>query len=349
MVADRKGDVSSAMMKDREDPAWPLIQLVQQGAMARIVCASAELGIADLLASGPKRVTELAQSTETHAPSLRRLLRALVTLELFTECEDGSFSLLPRGDALRSDSANSVRSWMLWFGQHQWPVWGQLLHSVKTGEPARSSNIFEFFDRDPEAAARFNGAMLELTRFVAKDVVHAYDFTGLQRILDVGGGRGTLLAAILNAHAGPRGILLELPHATEGARSNLTDSGVIDRCDLVTGNFFETVPSGADAYILKNIIHDWDDERAALILRNCRRATTPHAKLLLIERIIPLRLEASPAHRTIAYADMAMLVGPGGRERTEEEFRLLLEGAGFGLSRVIATAQEYRILEAVPH
>jgi orsellinic acid C2-O-methyltransferase len=349
MVADRQGDVPSAMTKDREDPAWPLVQLVQQGAMARIACVSAELGIADLLASGPKHVAELAQATQTHAPSLRRLLRALVTLELCTEHEDGSFSLLPGGDALRTDSANSVRSWMLWFGQHQWSVWGQLLRIVRTGEPARNSGAFEFLNRDPEAAAHFNGAMLELTRIVAQDVVHAYDFTELQRILDVGGGRGTLLAAILNAYPDLHGILLDLPHATEGARSHLTESGVIDRCDLVTGNFFETIPPGADAYILKNIIHDWEDERAALILRNCHRAATRRAKLLLIERIIPLRLEASPEHRTVAYADMAMLVGPGGRERTEDEFRLLLQGAGFELSRVIATAQGYSILEALPY
>ncbi len=336
------------MMKDREDLAWPLIQLVQQGAMAQLVCASAELGIADLLAGGPKHVAELAQATQTHTPSLRRLLRTLVTLELCAECEDGSFLLLPRGDALRSDAANSVRSWMLWFGKHQSPAWGLLLHSVKTGERARTSGTFEFLDRDPEAAARFNGAMLELTRIVANDVVHAYDFTGLKRILDVGGGRGTLLAAILNAYADLQGILLELPHAIEGARSHLTDCGVVDRCNLITGNFFEAIPSGADAYILKNVVHDWDDERAMLVLHNSRRATTRGAKLLLIERIMPLRLEASPAHRTIAYADMAMLVGPGGRERTEEEFRLLLEGACFRLSRVIATAQGYSILEAVP-
>lgn len=336
------------MMSDREDLAWPLIQLVQQGAMAQIACASAELGIADLLASGPKDVAELAQATQTHAPSLRRLLRTLVTLGLCAECEDGSFLLLPAGEALRSDAANSVRSWMLWFGKHQWPVWGRLLHSVKTGERARSSGTFEYLECDPEAASCFNGAMIELTRIVANDVVHAYDFTGLERVLDVGGGRGTLLAAILDAYADLRGVLLELPHGIEGARSHLTDCGVSDRCDLVTGNFFEAIPSGADAYILKNVIHDWDDERAALILRNCRRATEPDAKLLLIERIMPLRLEPSPAHRAIAYADMAMLVGLGGRERTEEEFRLLLEAAGFGLCRVIAIAQEYRILEAAP-
>jgi hypothetical protein len=336
------------MIRDREDVAWQLIQLVQQGAMAQIACASAELGVADLLASGPKHVAELAQATQTHAPSLRRLLRTLVTLELCAECEDGSFLLLPRGEALRSDAANSVRSWMLWFGKHQWPVWGRLLHSVKTGERARSSGTFELLDRDPEAAARFNGAMLELTRIVADDVVHAYDFKGFERILDVGGGRGTLLAVILNANADLHGMLLELPHAIEGARSHLSDCGVIDRCDLVTGSFFEAIPPGADAYILKNVIHDWDDERATLVLRNTRRASTPGAKLLVIERIMPVRLEASPAHRTIAYADMAMLVGPGGRERTEDEFRLLLEGAGFRLSRVIATAQGYSILEAVP-
>jgi hypothetical protein len=138
-----------------------------------------------------------------------------------------------------------------------------------------------------------------------------------------------------------------MPHAAEAARRHLAESGVSDRCDLVTGSFFDAIPPGADVYVLKHIIHDWDDERAAFILRNCRRAAAPDARLLLIERIMPLRLEASPVHRTVVYADMAMLVGPGGRERTEDEFRLLLEGAGFGLSRVIATAQGYNILEAL--
>jgi SAM-dependent methyltransferase len=336
----------AATTRDSDDLAWSLIQLVQGGAMAQMVCAGAELGIADLLASGPKHVTELAQATQAHAPLLRRLLRALVTLGVCTECGNDSFVLLPRGDVLRSDVANSVRSWVLWFGQHQWSSWGQLAHNVKTGETRRGAG-FGFLDRDPQAAARFNGAMVELTRLVAKDLVRAYDFTGLKRVLDVGGGCGTLLAAILDAYADLHGTLLEMPHAAEAARRHLAESGVSDRCDLVTGSFFDAIPPGADVYVLKHIIHDWDDERAAFILRNCRRAAAPDARLLLIERIMPLRLEASPVHRTVVYADMAMLVGPGGRERTEDEFRLLLEGAGFGLSRVIATAQGYNILEAL--
>jgi hypothetical protein len=335
------------MTRDGDDLAWPLIQLVQGGAMAQMVCAAAELGVADLLAGGSKHVTELAQATQAHAPSLRRLLRALVTLGICAECENDAFSLLPRGDILRSDAASSVRSWVLWFGQHQWPSWGQLAHPVRTGETRRGAG-FAFLDRDPVTAARFNGAMVELTRIVANDLVRAYDFTGLERVVDVGGGCGTLLAAILEAYPGLHGTLFEMPHATAAARRHLADRGVSDRCEQVIGSFFDAIPPGAGLYVLKQIVHDWDDERAALILRNCHRAAAPDARLLLIERIMPLRLEASPAHRTIAYADIAMLVGPGGRERTEDEFRLLLEGAGFRLSRVIATAQEYSLLEARP-
>ena len=334
------------------EPAPTLIALIQRAALAQAVCVAAELRAADFLASGPKNVSELALATESHAPSLHRLLRVLASLDLCTEREDGSFGLTPTGALLRSDTPNSLRSWLLWFGKYQWPVWGQLLHSIKTGESARArvtgSEAFGLLEGDADAAALFNDTMVQFTRIVADEVVRVCDFSRMQRIVDVGGGYGTLLAAILKAHPHLHGVLLDMPHAIEGARKQLEKPNSANRCDLIAGNFFEEIPEGADAYLLKNIIHDWNDERSALILRNCRRAIPKHGRLLLIERVMPIRLGASSAHRTIAYGDLAMLIGPGGRERTEVEFSALLEAAGFAPARVIATALEYSILEAVP-
>jgi SAM-dependent methyltransferase len=221
---------------------------------------------------------------------------------------------------------------------------------VKTGDSARklttgTDGFVGLFQRDPAAAALFNGTMVQFMRLIAAGVVRTYDFAGVRRIVDVGGGHGTLLAAILEAHPHLHGVLLELPHAMEGAREQLGKADFASRCDLVAGNFFNSIPEGADAYLLKNVIHNWDDERSCLILRNCRRAISSNGKLLLIERIMPARFEPSSAHRAFAYADLAMLVGPGGRERTEDEFGALLEAAGFGLARTIPIALEYGIIE----
>jgi hypothetical protein len=337
---------------EHRESAASLIALIQQGAMAQTACVAAELGIADLLAHGTRSVVELAGATGSHAPSLHRLLRALASLGLFIECEDGSFALSRTGALLRSDHPNSLRSWIVWFGKHQWAVWGQLMYSVRTGESARSlltgSDGFGFLGRSPEAAATFNDTMAQLTRLVADDVARTYDFGSIRQVVDVGGGYGTLLSAILEAHQHLNGVLFDLPHALEGATRRLAAAGLDGRYSVAAGDFFEQVLGGGDAYLLKNIIHDWDDERSTLILQSCRRATPDHGKLLLIERIMPARFEPSSAHQAIAYADLVMLIGTGGRERTEPEFRALLCRAGFRLTRVSATALDYSILEAVP-
>jgi orsellinic acid C2-O-methyltransferase len=320
--------------------------------MARAVCVAAELGIADVLADGPRPASELARLTGSHAPSLHRLLRALASLGLCVEREDGSFGLTPMGSLLRSHAPNSLRAWVLWFGKYQWTVWGQLLHSVQTGESARTlvtgSHIFGFLEGSPEAAAIFNDTMLQLTRLVAIEVASTYDFGAMRQVVDVGGGYGTLLSAVLERHRHLSGVLFDLPHAIEGARKQLATAGLGDRCSVVAGDFFERIPSGADGYLLKNIIHDWNDTRSASILANCRRAIPDHGKLLLIERVLPSRFEPSRAHKAIAYADLAMLVGPGGRERSEAEFGDLLHGAGFKMASVTSTLCDFSIVEAVP-
>jgi orsellinic acid C2-O-methyltransferase len=329
-----------------------LIRLINNGSMSQAACVAAELGIADLLVEGPKRADELARATGSHAPSLRRLLRALTSLELCVERDDGAFALTPIGSLLRTDAPNSLRFWTILCGKYLWPLAGDLLHSVKTGETAQrcagGTDRFGHLETDKEAAAVFNSAMAELSRLVANEVLHAYRFGGMRRIVDVGGGYGALLAALLQAHRHLRGVLLDLPHAIDGARAQLTHAGLADRCELVAGSFFDSVPGGADAYLLKAVLHDWDNDKSMAILRNCRRAIPPEGKLIVIERIMPERFDACPLHHAIARVDLTMLVEFGGRERTEAEFRALLESAGFALAKVTATSLEYSILEGIP-
>jgi hypothetical protein len=335
----------------RAELAGTLRQIISGEWMTQVTYVAAELRIPDLLATGAKRVDELARITECHAPSLRRLMRALVTLELCQEREDGTFELTPMGTLL-SEAEDSLRSWAIHMGKYQWAHWGNLLYSVKTGESARNlltgTEGFEHLERDPERAAVFNRAMVEQTRRIARGVVRTYDFAGMRRIVDVGGGHGELLAAILAAYPQMRGVLFDLPHAIETARPHLEQAGVAERCELVAGNFFESVPRGADAYLLKSIIHDWNEERSTAILQTCRAALAPEAKLLLVERIMPERLEASPLHQSVAQSDLNMLVGPGGRERTEAEFEGLLSSASFRLTRILPIGPASGVLEAVP-
>ena len=343
---------SEAADTERSGGATGLISLINSVWMSRAVFVAAELQIADLLAGGPKSVDELARATDCHAPSLHRFMRALVSLALCSEREDGSFELAPLGVFLRADAPDSVRSWALWSGRYLWPLWGSLLQSVKTGQSARSLvagvDGFDDVEQDEQAATVFNRAMLELTRLVAREVTHAYDFDEMRRIVDVGGGYGALLAAILEAYPDAHGVLYDLPHAIEGARAHLASAGLASRCELVAGSFFESVPAGADAYLLKSIVHDWDDEQSVTILRSCRRAIPPGGKLLLVERMMPERFEPSSRHRLFARLELSRFVGHGGRERTEAEFRTLLDLGGFILTRLVPTALEFNILEGVP-
>jgi hypothetical protein len=343
---------SEAADTERSGGATALISLINSVWMSRAVFVAAELRIADVLAGGPKSVDELARATDCHSPSLHRFMRALVSLALCSELDDGSFELAPLGVSLRADAPDSVRSLALWSGRYLWPLWGSLLQSVKTGRSARSLvagiDGFDDLEHDEEAATVFNRAMLELTRLVARQVTHAYDFAEMRRIVDIGGGYGALLAAVLEAYPDAHGVLYDRPHAIEGARAHLASAGLANRCELVGGSFFESVPVGADAYLLKSIVHDWDDERSVDILRSCRRGIPPSGKLLLVERMMPERFEASPRHRLFAQMELSRFVGHGGRQRTEAEFRTLLDLGGFMLTRIVPTASEFNILEGVP-
>ena len=328
------------------------MDLIYSGSLSQAAYVAAELGIADHLANGPSSVAELARATGTHAASLHRLVRALITLELCIERDDGTVALGPMGSLLRTDALNSLRARFIYWGRYQWPVWGNLLHSVTTGESARNratgTEGFKHLEGDAKAADVFNRSRVELTRFVAAEVVRAYDFAGVRRIIDVGGGHGALLAGLLEAYPEMHGMLFDMQHAIEGAKAYLTNAGLTQRCECVAGSFFDSVPGGADAYVLKSVIHDWNDEQSAIILRNCRRAIPQDGKLLLVERIMPVYMEATSRHHAIAQADLTMLLGSGGRERTEAEFRDLLDCCGFRAVRIIGTALEYSIIEGVP-
>jgi hypothetical protein len=333
-------------------PAEKLLRIVQASWMTQVTYVAAELRIPDLLAPGPLSTEKLARATECHAPSLQRLLRAMVTLELCEEQEDGAFALTPLGALLRAEGADSLHAWTLLWGKYLWPGWGHLLYSVKTGESARKlligTETFEHLEQDRERAAVFNRAMTELTRLVARVVLRVYDFSGLQRIVDVGGGYGELLAAILTACPTMHGVLFDMPHAIEKAPQHLENAGVQERCELIAGSFFESVPHGGDAYLLKSIIVDWNDERCLAILRTCRAAMSGKAKLVLVERIMPERLSASSQDQVMAWSDLNMLLGPGGRERTEAEFRHLLGDAGFRLARIIPAGFNFSVIEGIP-
>jgi hypothetical protein len=329
-----------------------LLGIVNSSWMAQATCVAAELGIADLLASGPKTTDELARVSGCHAPSLHRLMRALTSLELCTEHKGGAFELTRLGALLRKDAPNSVRSWTIWWGKYLWPVWANLLYSVRFGTDARRLVVgtegFDHLEQNAAMAATFHEAMVELTRLVGRDVSRSYDFSGIKQVVDVGGGYGELLAALLKAYPEMRGILFDLPHAVRGAKPHLDRLGVGDRCELIAGSFLELVPSGADAYLLKSVIHDWDDEHSGIILGNCRRAMPPGAKLLLVERLMPMHLEASARGQAMARADLNMLVTHGTRERTEAEFRRLLESQRFSLGRILPISSSLNVIEGIP-
>lgn len=331
-----------------------LVQLVTSYQLAQAVHVAAHLGLADLLAGDPLSMQDLAAATGTHAPSLGRLLRLLAALGLVAEEADGRISLTAAGEPLRAAVPGSIRDRVRFLaGEWFWRSWGDLLYSIRTGEPAFDHSFgmsnFDYWEGNAEAGAIHDDFFTAMAALTTAPLVTAYDFTRFSVIADIGGSEGPLLAAILKANPGVRGILFDLPHVVAGASAVLAAAGVTDRCTIEGGDFFVSVPAGADAYILKYIIHDWDDQRAIAILKHCRAAMPPEATLLVIENVLPERFAAGAAAVPAARLDLQMLVlTPGGRERTESAFRHLLDAAGFQLRGVIATRSPFSILEAVP-
>ena len=315
----------------------------------QMLYVAAKLGIPDLLKDAPRHSAALAGTLGVHPQALHRVLRGLALLAVLTEEPDGRFGLGPLGRHLLSDASGSMRAEAILYGAEFYPTWGNLLYTVETGKPAShrvfGTSTWEHRAQDPDLNEHFNRYMVAMTTQVVDAVLAAYDFSAVHTLVDVGGGHGTFIAAVLQAYPRMSGILFDQDHVAAGARAYLEAAGVAARCRIVTGNFFESIPRGADAYLLKWIIHDWDDDRSATILRNCRAALEGRGKVLLVERLMPARAAQSPS--TI-HGDLTMLVIEGGRERTEAEFRALFTASGLALARIVPTPSDLYVIEAVP-
>ena len=330
-------------------PEAVLSQMLAAPLVTQALRVAAELRIADLLAQGARSVDELAAETGAHAPSLYRFMRALASCGVFAETNEARvFELTPTAELLRSDVEGSMRALALFMGADwHWQVWGDAVYSARTGKVAwehvHGKEAFPYLTEHVGAARVFNDAMTSLSKMVAKAVVAAYDFSSVGKLADIAGGHGSLLAAILRANTHVRGLLFDVPQVIEGALERLEAEGVAERCELVPGDFFRGVPEGADAYLMKHIIHDWDDARALAILKNCHRAMPETGKLLLVEMVVPPGNEPHFAK----IQDLEMMLSPGGLERTAEEFRQLFAAAGFELTRIIPTASPMSVIEGV--
>ncbi len=337
------------MNEPDERPAAALRRLIDGYQVTQAIHVAVTLGIADLLAGGPRGVEDLAEASRSHAPSLYRLLRALASVGIFHEEDHRRFSLTPFGGHLRADAPESLAGWAGLVGRpYYWQAWSELLHGIRTGENAfrhtHGVGVWEYRAHHPEEGAIFDRAMTSTSRQTDRAVVEAFDFGRFRTVVDVGGGHGAFLAAVLVAHPEMTGVLFDQPHVVARAGGLLEAAGVSDRCRIVGGSFFEQVPEGGDAYLLKEIIHDWEDEEAVALLRVCRRVVPPAGRVLLVERDLG-GPNADPGPK---FADLNMLVSPGGRERTVEEYAALFQAAGFRLSGTTTTPSVMQVLEGAP-
>jgi hypothetical protein len=310
----------------------------------------ANLGVADEIGEQPKPVDEIAKAVGANSTALYRVMRALTTVGVFQEAEGRMFTHTSLSKMLRRDNPDSLRNIALWMPDpFHFRCNAELMHSVRTGEPAVQATfgkpMFQYVRDDPEEAAVFNAAMATITGLFIPSVLEAYDFSGIRNLVDVGGGIGSVLAGILRAYPEIKGILYDLPHVVNRAGPTLEAAGVADRCEIVSGDFFKSVPSG-DAYILKHVIHDWTDDECRVILGHIRQALTKESggRLLLLEWVI----SPGPAWQFAKWTDLEMLALPGGQERTEQEYRDLLASAGFKLTRFLPTRSLASVIEAHP-
>jgi ubiquinone/menaquinone biosynthesis C-methylase UbiE len=322
----------------KPESAVRLLELIQIRLISASIHAAAALGVADLLADEPKTIEQLAEATGVRAPSLRRVMRALATFDVFSEDSAGRFALAPMGELLKRDAAGSLHSAALFFGGEAGASTARLiLECVRTGESAShmlsGDSWIDWVQNDLKQAELFNSVMTSFSTLHLTGVLEAYDFSKAAKIVDVGGGHGKIISEILKQNPGIHGVLFDMPHAFEGGRRTIAEAGLANRCDVVSGDFFASLPAGADVYLFSRVIHDWDDDKAIAILKVARRAIAPHGRLILLETM--LRPEASSVYP--ALSDLNMLVITGGCERTEAEYRAIYRAAGFDLTKTVAT------------
>jgi SAM-dependent methyltransferase len=333
----------------KNNPQPPALFLMATGYwLSQAIYVAAKLGLADLLTDGPKSCSALAVATGADRQSLFRLMRALSSAGVFVHMQDDYYALSRAGESLQSHVPGSLRAIVMTLGEIHYRAWGDLLQSVRTGSPAFNNvfgtGLFDYLQRDAETADAFNDGMTDLSSLLAYAILMAYDFSGISSIVDIGGGQGKLLRSIVQLNPGIKGILFDLEPAIEIAKQHLSSDECGGRYSAVAGDFFNSVPEGANAYILCGVIHDWNDDRSIRILKNCRRAMAKTGRLLLVEMVVP----EPGANCFSKLLDLNMLVMTGGRERTKAEFTALLDAAGYKLTKIVPTIAPQCVIEAIP-
>lgn len=324
-----------------------LLRLVNGYQLSQAIHVAAALNIADHIGSSVRSSDELASLTQTHPRALYRLLRALAAAGILHEGDDRAFSLTDMGECLRSDSATPVGGWAAFIGRpYIWQAWAHLMHSIRTGENAfkdlHGKSVWEYRAERADESMIFDRAMTAISRSAIETTVASYDFGAFRQVADIGGGQGQLMAGILAANPGLRGILFDQAHVVERAATVLATKDLASRCEIIAGSFFEAVPEGADAYIMRSVIHDWDDDKALAILKTCRRAMRKGARLLLIERLVDQPNEGL----VNKLSDLNMLVAPDGQERSYEEYAALCQQAGFEPRGAVPIGMQSQIIVA---
>ena len=337
------------VLKPQAQDRERMMQLAGGFGLTAALQAIVRLNIADLLAEGPLPVSELARRTESNEDILYRVMRLLASVGVFEELHGKLFGLTPMSGLLRTGVSGSLRDAVAWVGSRfHFQVWSELGHSVKTGQPAVEKvfgvNAFDAIYGDPEVAYDFNMAMTCFSRQIAPAVLEAYDFSGVDTLMDVAGGHGAILCEILSQYPKMNGILFDVPEVIEEATCHVCSLKMEHRCEIVAGNFFDRIPAGADAYYMQHILHDWNDEKSLHILANCRRALEgkPNGKLLIVDSVVPENSQPHPSK----WLDLEMLLMPGGRERTEGEWRELFGNAGFEITRILPMKVADSVIEA---
>ncbi|MFI2352207.1 methyltransferase [Streptomyces sp. NPDC019443] len=340
---------------EQSDPVSVIFRLVWGYTTSAITHTAFELGLPDLLENGPRSADEVAEETRAHRPSLHRLLRAMSALGITRETENGDFALTEAGTLLQTKATGSMDAMArLLVHESMWRPWQGLTESVRTGEPVFESQFgmdyWAYMKQHPDVSSLFNAAMGNASQAVGTAVSAAYDFTRFRTVVDVGGGNGTLLTTLLQATPELRGIVFDSPSGVAQAEDQLVAAGVGDRCEAKAGNFLEALPEGGDLYVFKSVIHDWDDERATTILRNCHRVLPAEGRLLIMEPVIPEAVTVFPADPFPYLNDLNMMVSLRGKERTQSEYEALLAAAGFRLHgiRPVSGPERVFLIEAIP-